>query len=67
MTDEQAPEKPSEKAALSLNAVAEEFAVMADFFRQRLLMRANQVDQLSSSNAELTARLLERPEPDQPA
>ncbi|HEV7278384.1 MAG TPA: hypothetical protein VGN80_19055 [Devosiaceae bacterium] len=45
--------KPDAPAQLQLSAVSEEFAAMADFFRQRSLLRASEVDQL---RRELAAR-----------
>lgn len=56
--------KPADTTPLAISAVAEEFAVLADFFRQRLLMRANQVDQLQASHAEVAKRLADAPAPD---
>ena len=52
MTTEDQAEKPA-GTSIPLNAVGEEMAAMADFFRQRLLLRAHQVDGLKASKAEL--------------
>ena len=57
MTDPTEPAGEAVPKKITLSAVAEEMAAEADYHRNRKLIRAAQVDELSAKIAELTAAL----------